>query len=70
MAYLAIAGATKQFGPDFRALDDVSISVERGEFFTLLHPVPSPLTDRIYAGYRPTSATSAWSFRTMQCFPT
>lgn len=38
MAYLAIAGATKQFGPDFRALDDVSISVERGEFFTLLGP--------------------------------
>jgi iron(III) transport system ATP-binding protein len=38
MAYLAVAGATKQFGPDFRALDGVSISVERGEFFTLLGP--------------------------------
>ncbi len=38
MAYLAVAGATKQFGADFRALDDVSISVERGEFFTLLGP--------------------------------
>ena len=37
MAYLAVTGATKQFG-DFRALDDVSIAVERGEFFTLLGP--------------------------------
>jgi iron(III) transport system ATP-binding protein len=38
MAYLAVAGATKQFGSDFKALDGVSIAVERGEFFTLLGP--------------------------------
>jgi iron(III) transport system ATP-binding protein len=37
MGYLAIAGASKQFG-DFRALDNVAIEVERGEFFTLLGP--------------------------------
>lgn len=38
MSYLTVTNATKQFGETFRALDDVSISVERGEFFTLLGP--------------------------------
>ncbi len=38
MSYLTVAAATKQFGTEFRALDDVSIAVERGEFFTLLGP--------------------------------
>ena len=38
MAYLTVANATKRFGETFTALKDVSISVERGEFFTLLGP--------------------------------
>lgn len=38
MSYLEVANASKQFTPEFRALDGVSISVERGEFFTLLGP--------------------------------
>ena len=38
MAYLTVANATKRFGEAFTALKDVSISVERGEFFTLLGP--------------------------------
>src|SRR3569833_2257674 len=37
LAYLTVARGGKTFGA-FRALDDVSISVERGEFFTLLGP--------------------------------
>ena len=38
MAYLTVANATKRFGDTFTALKDVSIAVERGEFFTLLGP--------------------------------
>lgn len=38
MSYLEVGNAIKQFTADFRALDGVSISVERGEFFTLLGP--------------------------------
>ncbi|WP_274626736.1 ABC transporter ATP-binding protein [Arvimicrobium flavum] len=38
MSYLEVADAIKQFTSEFRALDNVSISVERGEFFTLLGP--------------------------------
>jgi iron(III) transport system ATP-binding protein len=38
MSYLAVSEATKQFSGDVRALDRVSIAVERGEFFTLLGP--------------------------------
>jgi ABC-type Fe3+/spermidine/putrescine transport system ATPase subunit len=38
MSYLTVSQATKQFGPTFMALNGVSISVERGEFFTLLGP--------------------------------
>lgn len=38
MSYLAVENALKRFGPSFTALDRVSISVERGEFFTLLGP--------------------------------
>lgn len=38
MSYLEVEHAIKQFTPAFRGLDDVSISVERGEFFTLLGP--------------------------------
>ncbi|MFS8049182.1 ABC transporter ATP-binding protein [Rhizobium sp. BR 314] len=38
MAYLTVERATKQFTEAFRALDGVSITVERGEFFTLLGP--------------------------------
>lgn len=38
MVYLSVANATKRFGEAFTALNDVSISVERGEFFTLLGP--------------------------------
>jgi iron(III) transport system ATP-binding protein len=37
LGYLSVARAIKTFG-GFRALEDVSISVERGEFFTLLGP--------------------------------
>lgn len=38
MAYLEVTNATKQFGEAVLALKDVSISVESGEFFTLLGP--------------------------------
>ena len=38
MAYLAVTNATKLFGESVFALRDVSISVESGEFFTLLGP--------------------------------
>jgi iron(III) transport system ATP-binding protein len=38
MSYLAVENALKRFGPNFTALDGVSISVDRGEFFTLLGP--------------------------------
>ena len=37
MALLEIEGVTRRFG-DFAAVDDVSLSVEAGEFFTLLGP--------------------------------
>jgi ABC-type ATPase involved in cell division len=39
MSYLAVENALKRFGPNFTALDGVSISVDRGEFFTLLGTV-------------------------------
>jgi ABC-type Fe3+/spermidine/putrescine transport system ATPase subunit len=38
MSYLTVTDATKQFGPSFMALNGVSVSIERGEFFTLLGP--------------------------------
>ncbi|MGB3339510.1 MAG: ABC transporter ATP-binding protein [Devosia sp.] len=38
MSYLEVRNATKQFGAAFMALNGVSVSVERGEFFTLLGP--------------------------------
>jgi ABC-type Fe3+/spermidine/putrescine transport system ATPase subunit len=38
MSYLTVTNAIKQFGTTFTALNGVSISVERGEFFTLLGP--------------------------------
>ncbi|HHG91335.1 MAG TPA: ABC transporter ATP-binding protein [Devosia sp.] len=38
MAYLTVRNATKLFGESVYALRDVSISVESGEFFTLLGP--------------------------------
>jgi len=37
MALLEIGNVTRRFG-DFTAVDDVSISIEAGEFFTLLAP--------------------------------
>jgi iron(III) transport system ATP-binding protein len=37
MSYLKVAGATKRYG-NFTALSEVSIAVEKGEFFTLLRP--------------------------------
>jgi len=37
MALLEIQGVTRRFG-DFTAVDDVSLSIEAGEFFTLLGP--------------------------------
>ena len=37
MALLEIQGVTRRFG-DFTAVDDVSLAVEPGEFFTLLGP--------------------------------
>ena len=38
MSYLTVSNATKRFGPTFMALNGVSVSVDRGEFFTLLGP--------------------------------
>lgn len=38
MSYLTVQNAIKRFGPSFVALNDVSIAVEKGEFFTLLGP--------------------------------
>ena len=38
MSYLTVSDATKRFGPEFMALNGVSVAVERGEFFTLLGP--------------------------------
>jgi ABC-type Fe3+/spermidine/putrescine transport system ATPase subunit len=38
MAYLLVDNASKVFGGNVRALDGVSFSVERNEFFTLLGP--------------------------------
>ncbi|MBW6424864.1 ABC transporter ATP-binding protein [Rhizobium sp. XQZ8] len=38
MTYLTVGNATKQFGVNFKALDGVSVSVDKGEFFTLLGP--------------------------------
>lgn len=38
MSYLTVTNAIKQFGTTFTALSGVSITVERGEFFTLLGP--------------------------------
>lgn len=38
MSYLTVTNATKQFGTTFMALNGVSVSVARGEFFTLLGP--------------------------------
>jgi len=37
VALLEIQGVTRRFG-DFAAVDDVSLAVEPGEFFTLLGP--------------------------------
>ncbi|MGA8033236.1 MAG: ATP-binding cassette domain-containing protein, partial [Casimicrobiaceae bacterium] len=37
MALLDIKGVTRRFG-DFTAVDNVSLSIEAGEFFTLLGP--------------------------------
>ncbi|HWC46808.1 MAG TPA: ATP-binding cassette domain-containing protein, partial [Casimicrobiaceae bacterium] len=37
MALLDIQGVTRRFG-DFTAVDNVSLAVESGEFFTLLGP--------------------------------
>ncbi len=37
MALLEIRNVTRRFG-DFTAVDDVSLSIEAGEFFTLLGP--------------------------------
>ena len=37
MALLEIRNVTRRFG-DFTAVNDVSISIEAGEFFTLLGP--------------------------------
>ncbi|WDR06842.1 ABC transporter ATP-binding protein [Devosia rhodophyticola] len=38
MSYLSVNNATKQFGESFKALNGISVAVERGEFFTLLGP--------------------------------
>jgi ABC-type Fe3+/spermidine/putrescine transport system ATPase subunit len=38
VSYLKVFNATKRFGPSFVALNNVSIEVEKGEFFTLLGP--------------------------------
>jgi iron(III) transport system ATP-binding protein len=38
MSYLTVQNAMKRFGPNFVALNDVSIAVDKGEFFTLLGP--------------------------------
>lgn len=59
MAYLTVTDGVKQF-TSFRALDGVSIAVERGEFFTLLGPSGCGKTTllRAIAGFNDLSSGS------------
>jgi len=58
VSYLKVLNATKRFGPSFVALNNVSIQVEKGEFFTLLGPSGCGKTTllRSIAGFNDLSA--------------
>jgi spermidine/putrescine transport system ATP-binding protein len=71
MALLEIRNVTRRFG-DFTAVDDVSISIEAGEFFTLLGPSGCGKTTllRMIAGFDvPDSGTIVLDGRDMTGIP-
>src|SRR5580704_18718246 len=61
MALLEIAGASKRFGAT-TAVDDVSLSVERGAFYALLGPSGCGKTTllRMIAGFETPDAGAVW----------